>query len=220
MFFVRTAAETDLERVREILLVTYHATYDQLVGSETVDMICAEHFSPDALADLRDLPSSEFLVADNGEVVGGMAYATQSGKVITLHQLHVHPLYHGGKTGLHLMIEIENSFLDAETVRAGDELAFGYTSATDTNLAVFDVDGGKATSIFPAGAETFSAAAGVDVELDVAVALDGSTSEESIVAVFCEQPQPIDVLREPLEAGSALPTGCEATWTALPKERR
>ncbi|MBO6815402.1 MAG: GNAT family N-acetyltransferase [Rhizobiaceae bacterium] len=130
MFFVRTAAETDLERVREILLVTYHATYDQLVGSETVDMICAEHFSSAALSALRDLPSSEFLVADNGEVVGGMAYATQSGKVITLHQLHVHPLYHGGKTGLHLMIEIENSFLDAETVRvevpANSEQAIGF----------------------------------------------------------------------------------------------
>ena len=61
--------------------------------------------------DMRILPNSEFLVADNGQVIGGMAFATQKDKTIHLHQLYVHPDFHGGKTGLHLMIEIENSFL-------------------------------------------------------------------------------------------------------------
>ena len=62
-------------------------------------------------------PIPSFSLQITGQVVGGMAFATQKDKVIHLHQLYVHPKYHGGKTGLHLMIEIENSFIDAETIR-------------------------------------------------------------------------------------------------------
>ncbi len=69
------------------------------------------------LKDMRHTPQSEFLVADNGTIIGGMAYATQREKTIKLHQLYVHPDFHGGKTGLHLLIEIENSFIDADTIK-------------------------------------------------------------------------------------------------------
>lgn len=108
--------EKDLPRVREILVDTWHATYDDIYGVEKVTEITNSWHSMDALERRRHVPNSEFLVADNGEVVGGMAFATQEEKTIHLHQLYVHPDYHGGKTGLHLMIEIENSFLDAETM--------------------------------------------------------------------------------------------------------
>lgn len=117
MFFVRTAMGKDLPRVREILEETWHHTYDEIYGVERVNEIVDDWHSLEKLEKKLDQPNSEFLVADNGETVGGMAFASQTGKVIDLHQIYVHPDFHGGKTGLHLMIEIENSFLDAETIR-------------------------------------------------------------------------------------------------------
>ena len=116
MFFVRTASKQDLPAVREILVETWHATYDDIYGVERVNEITDSWHALDVLERKLDAPNSEFLVADNGEVVGGMAFASQKEKEIKLHQLYVHPNYHGGKTGLHLLIEIENSFMDAETI--------------------------------------------------------------------------------------------------------
>jgi len=117
MFFVRTASSQDLSRVQEILRETWHHTYDEIYGAKKVTEITDSWHSIKQLEDMRHAPQSEFLVADNGTVIGGMAYATQKDKTIHLHQLYVHPDYHGGKTGLHLMIEIENSFIDAENIR-------------------------------------------------------------------------------------------------------
>lgn len=117
MFFVRTASAQDLTRVREILKETWHATYDPIYGHEKVIEITDHWHSIKLLEDMRHAPHSEFLVADNGTVTGGMAYAIQKDKTIFLKMLYVHPDFHGGKTGLHLMIEIENSFIDAEVVR-------------------------------------------------------------------------------------------------------
>jgi ribosomal protein S18 acetylase RimI-like enzyme len=117
MFFVRTASEQDLPRVQEILRDTWHATYDDIYGVAKVNEITENWHSMKRLKDMRHTPQSEFLVADNGTTIGGMAYATQREKTIKLHQLYVHPDFHGGKTGLHLLIEIENSFIDADTIK-------------------------------------------------------------------------------------------------------
>ena len=117
MFYVRTASVEDLPVIRDILVETWHATYDPIYGPEKVGEITADWHSLAQLEENLRAPNSEFIVADNGEVVGGMAYAVQSGKTILLRQLYVHPRYHGGKTGLHLLIEIENSFMDCNEIR-------------------------------------------------------------------------------------------------------
>lgn len=116
MFFVRTAMDRDLPRVREILIETWHDTYDPIYGEDKVREITSQWHSLSRLEAQRHQPNSEFLVADNGEIVGGMAFASQTDKTIKLHQLYVHPDFHGGKTGLHLLIEIENAFIDAEQI--------------------------------------------------------------------------------------------------------
>lgn len=116
MFFVRTASDRDIPFVRDILIETWHSTYDEIYGVEKVNEITSRWHTLERLEAMRHQPNSEFLVADNGEVVGGMAFASQTEKTISLHQLYVHPDYHGGKTGLHLLIEVENSFLDVETI--------------------------------------------------------------------------------------------------------
>lgn len=116
MFFVRTASTQDLPRVQEILRETWHATYDDIYGVERVNEITENWHSMENLEAMRHQDNSEFLVADNGQVIGGMAFASKKDKTIYLHQLYVHPDFHGGKTGLHLLIEIENSFIDAEII--------------------------------------------------------------------------------------------------------
>jgi len=117
LFFVRTASDRDLPLVRDVLLNTLPDTYNGIYGTEKVSEIISQWCSLEKLEEQRHAPASEFLVADNGDIVGGMAYASQTDKTITLHQIYVHPKYQNGKSGLHLMIEIENSFLDAETIR-------------------------------------------------------------------------------------------------------
>ena len=154
MFFVRTAMEADLERVQEILRETWHHTYDAIYGREKVEEITADWHSIEKLEANRHKPNSEFLVADNGQLIGGMAFASQADKVIHLHQLYVDPSFQGGKTGLHLMIEIENSFMDAEKisleVEEKNERAIGFYKSYGFSIVGKTENCGAAGSGIPA----------------------------------------------------------------------
>ena len=116
MIWVRTASRRDLPDVRNILVETWHATYDEIYGVERVSEICDSWHTVKSLEENLDRPNSEFLVADDGTQLCGMAYASQAGKVIKLHQLYVLPEFHGRKAGLQLLIEIENSFMDCNEI--------------------------------------------------------------------------------------------------------
>lgn len=116
MIWVRTATRKDLPAIRDILVETWHATYDDLYGIGRVNEICEEWHSLAALEENFERPHSEFLVADDGANLCGMAYASQSEKTINLHQLYVLPRFHGQRAGLQLLVEIENSFMDCNEV--------------------------------------------------------------------------------------------------------
>ena len=73
--FVRTASERDLQAVRALLVETWHATYDQIYGVERVTAITDDWHSLAVLKRRLDRPNAEFLVADDGKQLGGMAYA-------------------------------------------------------------------------------------------------------------------------------------------------
>lgn len=107
-----------------------------------------------------------------------------------------------------------------ESLHPGDGLAFAYTAPQDGHVALFDLDGTEAACIYPENGTTAPAPAGVDVELDVAVELDGSASQESIVAVFCETPQSTSNLAAALSHAESLPQSCTADRVRLPKEGR
>lgn len=98
--------------------------------------------------------------------------------------------------------------LGGEELQEGDALAFAYTSPEDSHLAVFDIDDGRVALLHPAGSSTHLVKAGVDVELELAVELDDSLTEERIVAVFCSEPAATSELATSLEAATALPEGC------------
>jgi ribosomal protein S18 acetylase RimI-like enzyme len=117
--FVRTASERDLAAVRELLVETWHATYDDLYGRQRVTEITDEWHSIPLLRSNLEQPRSEFLVADDGKTLGGVAYAIASddGKTVMLKRLYVRPAFQRSGIGKALLAEIEESFPEANTLR-------------------------------------------------------------------------------------------------------
>jgi len=125
--FVRTAGERDLAAVRALLVETWHATYDAIYGASEVTEITDEWHSIASLRSRLTRPNSEFLVADDGKRIGGMAFAaaTADAKIILLNQLYVHPDCQRQGVGQALLDEIEASFPEARTLRVEVEEANG-----------------------------------------------------------------------------------------------
>lgn len=117
--YVRTASERDLDAVRALLVETWHDTYDAIYGVEKVTDITDSWHSIASLKARLDRPQSEFLVADDGRQIAGMAFAVAAdeGRTVMLHQLYVRPGMQGRGIGGMLLDEIEGSFHDAERVR-------------------------------------------------------------------------------------------------------
>ncbi|MER8381841.1 GNAT family N-acetyltransferase [Mesorhizobium sp. M1399] len=142
--FVRTAGERDLAAVRALLIETWHATYDAIYGAARVTEITDEWHSIAALKARLTRPNSEFLVADDGKSIGGMAFAaaTTDARIVMLNQLYVHPAWQRQGIGQALLDEIEASFPEARTLRVEVEeanapaIAFyrsrGFLPASDT----------------------------------------------------------------------------------------
>ncbi|MBP1882608.1 GNAT family N-acetyltransferase [Sinorhizobium mexicanum] len=120
MFFVRTASERDLEKVRVLLAETWHATYDTFYGIDKVNELTARWHSVDALKKRLQRKNAEFVVADNGSELAGMGYAAMSDtlvKTVVLHQLYVLPKYQRQGIGRDMFAELETCFPDAERMR-------------------------------------------------------------------------------------------------------
>lgn len=117
--FVRTASERDLDAIKALLAETWHATYDAIYGVERVDEITTEWHSLASLKARLTRPNSEFLVADDGKQIAGMAYAaaTSDTEVVMLHQLYVRPGNQGVGIGRMLLDEVEQCFPEARTLR-------------------------------------------------------------------------------------------------------
>ena len=117
--FVRTASARDIEAVRALLVETWHDTYDAIYGPQRVTEITDEWHAIPVLESRLTQPHSEFLVADDGTRIGGMAFAAAAdeGKTVVLHQLYVLPALQGRGIGGLLLDEVESCFPDAGTVR-------------------------------------------------------------------------------------------------------
>jgi ribosomal protein S18 acetylase RimI-like enzyme len=117
--FVRTAGARDVENVRTLLVETWRHTYDPIYGAEKVKAINDDWHSIASLKANVDRPNAEFLLADDGTQIAGMAFATtvEDGKTVMLRQLYVRPSMQGRGVGGLLLDEIESCFPDAEKVR-------------------------------------------------------------------------------------------------------
>ncbi|MDX7324835.1 hypothetical protein, partial [Providencia rettgeri] len=64
--WIRSATKDDLATVRELLVETWHATYDDVYGVEKVNAVINRYHSLDALKKQLAKPYSEFILADDG----------------------------------------------------------------------------------------------------------------------------------------------------------
>jgi ribosomal protein S18 acetylase RimI-like enzyme len=120
MFFIRSASQADLAKVSALLGRSWHATYDALYGAEKVSEITASWHSVESLKRRLAQPNAEFVVADDGKVIGGMAYAAMDKDekdVVVLHQLYVEPDLMGQGIGRDLFAEVETCFPAAKRMR-------------------------------------------------------------------------------------------------------
>lgn len=117
--FVRTASERDLGAIRSLLVETWHATYDAIYGAARVTEITDTWHSIPSLRERLTMPNSEFLVADDGKEIGGVAFgvADESGSTVILRQLYVLPRHQGRGIGGLLLDEIMESFPEARRIR-------------------------------------------------------------------------------------------------------
>ncbi len=118
--FVRTASERDLQVVSRLISETAHATFDALWGAETVENINTVYYSVVELKKKLDRPRSEFLVADDGKVIAGVAFAAAEGddaRIVELGVLLVRPDLQGHGIGGMLLEEIEASFFESQLMR-------------------------------------------------------------------------------------------------------
>jgi len=117
--FIRTAGERDLAVIRELLVETWHATYDAIYGVERVSEITDDWHSIPELRRRLEQPNGEFLVADDGKTLVAMAFAAADagGTSVMLHQLYVRPAFQGRGIGRMLLEEVIESFPDATTLR-------------------------------------------------------------------------------------------------------
>lgn len=120
MYFVRTASERDLDKVRTLLAEGFHTAYAGFYGEAKVNDLVAHLFSPAALQARLAKKNAEFLVADNGKHIGGIGYAAVSEemvKTVVLHLLYVRPSLHRQGIGREIFAELETCFPDAEIMR-------------------------------------------------------------------------------------------------------
>jgi ribosomal protein S18 acetylase RimI-like enzyme len=120
MFFIRSASEADLAAVSALLGRSWHATYDPIYGVARVTEITGSWHSVAALKARLTRPDSEFVVADDGARIGGMAYASMDKgetEVVVLHQLYVEPGLTGQGIGRDLFAEVETCFPAAKRMR-------------------------------------------------------------------------------------------------------
>ena len=138
MFFIRSASDGDLDKIQALLAETWHATYTPFYGPAKIDaMISAWHGLP-ALRERLRRQNSEFLVADSGEHIGGMAFAAMSLRqknVANLNHLYVHPLWQRQGIGSDLFAEIETCFPEADTLR------LQVTAENDRAIAFYEAHG-------------------------------------------------------------------------------
>jgi ribosomal protein S18 acetylase RimI-like enzyme len=120
LFFVRTAGEEDVEKIRVLLAETFHAAYDPFYGADQVAKMVSGWNSANAIRSRIGKRDGEFLVADDGRKLGGIAYAAmypKMAKTVMLHQLYVRPSCQNDGIGRDLFAEMETCFPDAEIMR-------------------------------------------------------------------------------------------------------
>jgi len=115
MIWLRTAGPNDIEAIHHILQASWHAAYDALIGRAAVDAITSDWYDPLRLAEEINHRQAEYIVADDGTSLYGVAHAL-SGAVesdpdtVLIRQLCVRPSHQNQGLGTQLLEELESCF--------------------------------------------------------------------------------------------------------------
>jgi N-acetylglutamate synthase-like GNAT family acetyltransferase len=143
VFFVRTAGEADVEKIRGLLAETFHDSYNAFYGADKVAKMVGAWHSPAAIRSRILKREGEFLVADDGRSLGGIGYAAmypKMAKTAMLHQLYVKPSCQNGGVGRDIFAELETCFPDAEIMRVEVALPNVRAMAFYQRLGFVEVD--------------------------------------------------------------------------------
>ena len=139
--WIRTVDRDDLQNIRDLLVKTWHATYDDIYGKDRVNAINEDWHSVKALQKRMTRPYSEFVIADDGTEILGVVYASMGDERIAyLHQLYVNPDAQGRGAGKALLIEMESAFPMAAKMRLEVEEANAKAIAFYENQGYRQVD--------------------------------------------------------------------------------
>src|SRR5690348_15240722 len=122
---IRPATKADIPQVRQLLVDTWHDTYDALIGVQKVTEITGQWHAIAALTAQLASPASSFLVAvDQSEIVGHAFAQARQLPILLLLRLYVLPRWqrrgiggrlldaaiqgHPGSTALRLSVEADN----------------------------------------------------------------------------------------------------------------
>jgi ribosomal protein S18 acetylase RimI-like enzyme len=116
-FVLRAATEPDLAAVRDLLVATWHATYDGIYGRERVREITDRWHSLAALARGAAGPRRVFLVAERDGRIVGTSLAYPDGCEAVLSRLYVHPEAQGTGLGRRILDESLRRLIGASACR-------------------------------------------------------------------------------------------------------
>ena len=117
MVEIRKACAADLAAVRELLIETWHATYDTIHGAEEVTEITNRWHAIEILAAQLDRRDAAFMVAERGgEIVAtSLALRKEAGAVL-LSRLYVRPNEQGRGVGHSLLEATLAEFSEASVI--------------------------------------------------------------------------------------------------------
>jgi len=114
---IRKAEIDDLPAVRDVLIATWHDTYDRIYGIDDVTFLTERWHSAPALARNLRAPQGCFLVAEQAGEVMATAFADRRGDVVFLHRLYVLPAFQGQGVGRALLQAVTDAYSGATSMR-------------------------------------------------------------------------------------------------------
>ena len=117
MLTIRDVAESDVPAVRDVLVTTWHATYDPIYGPEKVAEVVASWHTVPRLAGQIGQPGAAFLLAAKSGRVVATAHANRAADgSVRLNRLYVLPEEQGSGVGSRLLKAALARFPEAERI--------------------------------------------------------------------------------------------------------
>jgi ribosomal protein S18 acetylase RimI-like enzyme len=116
---IRPATLADIPAIRDVLVATWHATYDHIDGPEAVTRITDVWHAVEVLQRQVDQPGSCFLLAetDRGQVVAtSLAILQRDPTTVTLSRIYILPTRQRGGLGTRLLQATLTPFTGAKLV--------------------------------------------------------------------------------------------------------